>query len=67
MLEAHFEQQNLNLQAQLTEALAPGQPEEDVLGLQVDTPADQTLKLLDKIASGESVDISDILQVMEVR
>ena len=52
-LEEQFRKQNQRLEAQLEEALA----ERDIhkSAIDIDTPADKTLKLLDKIMRGQEV------------
>lgn len=53
-LEEQFKKQNQRLEAQLEEALAQRDPVHKP-AIDIDTPADKTLKLLDKIMRGHEV------------
>jgi hypothetical protein len=53
-LEEQFRKQNQRLEAQLEEALAQRDPVHKP-AIDIDTPADKTLKLLDKIMRGHEV------------
>lgn len=63
-LEDQFKRQNKRLEAQLEEVLAM----RDLIhkpAIDIDTPADKTLKLLDKLMNGDSVDTKEALDLRD--
>ena len=61
-LEEQFRKQNQRLEAQLEEALAQRDPVHKS-AIDIDTPADKTLKLLDKIMRGHEVTAREAIEL----
>uniref|UniRef100_A0A7S0RAQ3 Phosphodiesterase n=1 Tax=Chlamydomonas leiostraca TaxID=1034604 RepID=A0A7S0RAQ3_9CHLO len=63
-LEEQFKKQNQRLEAQLEEALAQRDPVHKP-AIDIDTPADKTLKLLDKIMRGHEVSAREAMDLRD--
>mmetsp|Transcript_25460 Transcript_25460/g.55342 ORF Transcript_25460/g.55342 Transcript_25460/m.55342 type:complete len:787 (-) Transcript_25460:1267-3627(-) len=63
-LEEQFKRQNQRLEAQLEEALAQRDPIHKP-AIDIDTPADKTLKLLDKIMRGHEVNAREAMELRD--